>query len=143
MNRLKGNWQIFGIIVVIAVIIAPGVVGHIARINPTIPVFVQVTPTSPFLSAIIVADANGTVLACGDTDAGFQPILRGDMNVSFTDRNGTFYYSDYCSDSNTLIEFACGGDVRVNGMAPVPDIVYVFKFNCQDINKTCSLGRCV
>ncbi len=141
--NLSGKMKLVGALLLVAFIMAPLAMANLSRVNPGIGVTVHNVSGGPNYSAIKVADANGTVLVCGDTDGGFNPTSKGAMDVNFSDRNGTSIYGDYCLDANTLIEFACGKDVNVNGGIAQNNNAYTFKFNCLDLNKTCSLGRCV
>ncbi len=94
-----------------------------------------------FVGVKIAEDINQTT-SCAEPDGGFNPLVASDMNATYADRNGTISYTDYCLDSNTLVEYMCGGNGFVNG-AMNPLNSYAIKFKCSDLNKTCSLGKCV
>ena len=133
---------LIGIVLLAALVAAPAVMANIDRISG-VNVTVQNVIGGPVLNAIMIGDANGTVIACSDTDGRFNTVVKGDLNATFTDRNGMFNYSDRCLDANTLLEFACGEDVNVNGGIALNNNAYAFLFNCADLNQTCSSGRCV
>lgn len=142
MNFIKGNIKLLGVIFLAAIVLAPIVMANINRI-PGVNVTVRNIIGGPTFNAIMIGDANGTVLTCSDTDGRFNTVVKGDLNATFSDRNGMFDYHDRCLDANTLLEFACGKDVNVNGGMAQNNNAYAFKFNCADLNQTCSAGRCV
>lgn len=144
MNNMKGTIGLIGLVGIIALLVAPFVMANLNRINPPLSVVVQDNNTS-YNAKEFAVDANHT-LTCFESDGGFNPLLQSDMNVTFSDRNGTFYYSDYCLDSNTLVEFACGANLQQitpNTTGGLSNDSFGFTFNCGDLNKTCSNGRCV
>lgn len=136
----KGSIKLTGLILVGALIIAPFVLAHIDRVNPGINV--TVTDNNQSFSAVIVGDSNGSVLTCVETDGGFGHLSDGNITATFSDRNGTFVYVDKCMDGNTLLEYACGANIQVNGQT-FSNSAFAFSFNCGSIGKVCSLGKCV
>lgn len=143
MNVMKGNITLIGIALVAALVLAPIVMANIDRITPRVAVTVHNVSGGATHNALLIGDANGTVLTCVGGDGGFNPTVLGDVNATFSDRNGMINYIDNCADANHLIEFACGKDVNVNGGQAQPTHAYAFNFNCADLNKVCSAGRCV
>ncbi|MEK6971114.1 MAG: hypothetical protein AABW68_05540 [archaeon] len=125
---------------VLAILVAPFAMATIDRVFPGIPAVAK-DNNQTYNVVIIGQDLNHT-LSCTDTDSGFDPLVKGDMTVTFSDRNGTFNYSDTCQDSNILVERACGGDFMLNGQTN-PANSYALAFSCESIGKTCSLGKCV
>lgn len=142
MHFSKSTIRWAGITVLLMFLLAPLALATLNRVTP-LNVFVHNVSGGHTYNAIEVGDSNGMVLSCIDTDGGFAPLSKGGMNVTFSDANGTFFYSDRCVDANKLLEYACGKDVNVNGGMAQTNNAYAFHFNCGDLNKSCSAGRCV
>jgi hypothetical protein len=74
-------------------------------------------------------------------DNGFNPLVDGNMTATFTDNNITKTYVDHCLDANTLVEYACGDEF--DGAFITDNNAYALTFDCTDLNKVCSIGKCV
>jgi hypothetical protein len=75
---------------------------------------------------------------CSDTDNGIKPDVNGtttwtnyDGNVS----NGVYSFSDFCLDSNTVVELGCAKNFLVNNVL-YPNYMVAMGIKCTDINKT-------
>ncbi len=118
----------------------PFAMASLERVVPGVPATV-VDNNQTFSVLIIAQDLNHTSM-CVDLDQGFNPLVKSDMNAVYSDRNNMLInYTDHC-DGNTLIEFACGGQISLNGQT-IPVNSYGFAFNCADLNKVCVAGACV
>ncbi len=132
---------ILGVVFVAALVLAPVVLANLDRVSPGIPVWVY-DNNFWYYPTLIGQDIN-TTLSCIEPDGGFNPLLRSDMNVTFSDKNGMVSYRDHCLDANTLVEFACGSNFMGWPNWSNSNSSFAFTFNCGDLNKSCSAGRCV
>lgn len=142
--KSKGNITLLAVVLLAALVLAPFVMASLTRINP--PVSVTVQDNNTFFNAKKFAEDVNSTLTCVETDGGFNPTQQSNMTATFSDRNGTFVYSDYCLDSNTLVEFACGANLQnifPSTTGTLFNDSFGFTFNCGDLNKTCSAGQCV
>ncbi len=139
MNLIKGNISLLMVLFAAALVLAPLVLANLDRVNPRYSVWVS-DNNQWYYPTLIGQDIN-TTLTCIEPDSGFNPLVKSAMTVTFSDKNGTAIYNDNCLDSNTLIEFACGANL--NWPAVQTTSSYAYQFNCADINKVCSVGKCV
>lgn len=140
MNLFSAGRVSLGLLAIAAILVVPFALANIDRVNPA--VNVTVTDNNQSFSAVLVGDSNGGVLTCVETDGGFGHLKDANITVTFSDRNGSFFYPDKCLDGNTLLEFACGSNVQVNGQTFATS-AFAFQFNCGSIGKVCSAGKCV
>ncbi|MDP2666701.1 MAG: hypothetical protein Q8P05_04355 [Candidatus Diapherotrites archaeon] len=141
MDFHKGSIALGVIALLVVLVIAPLVWAHITRI-PVTPVTVRNVNGGPLYNALMVGDAND-VISCLDTDGGFNPTTSGDLNARFPNHPLPIQYVDGCVNTQTLLEYACGKDVNVNNDGARVNHAYAFKYDCGDLNKTCSAGRCI
>lgn len=139
MNQNGYFKSVLGILV-LGLLAAPFVMANLDRVNPGIAATV-VDNNQTFFGTIIAQDLNHT-LTCSEPDAGFNPDVNSSMTVSFSDRNGTFIYNDYCLDSNYLIEYTCGGNAMVNGQINSAN-AFAIKTSCHMLGKNCVVNKCV
>ncbi|MFH0970461.1 MAG: hypothetical protein V1776_03310 [Candidatus Diapherotrites archaeon] len=140
MLKRNNFFYLLGSLTLIALVMVPMVLAGFNRVVPGIPT--TVTDNNQSYSAVIVAVGDTNASLCVDSDDGFNPLLMGDLNVTFTDANMTKANKfDYCADANTLVEFACGADISGPFISDLN--VYAFTYNCGDQNKVCSFGKCV
>lgn len=127
-------------ILVLGLLAIPFAVANLDRVNPGIPAVVF-DNNKTYTGTIVAQDLNQT-LTCSEPDAGFNPDVNSSMTVSFSDRNGSFVYNDYCLDSNYLIEYTCGGNAIVNGQVNSANS-FAIKTSCHMLGKNCVVNKCV